>query len=114
MEKSKCREVPSNAEENGVFSAAVGSRFPIRAGQKARHTPGGFVIGVAVRTYQANVAVKSLTAEQAGWTDGGRNHSVGQLAYHIELWNQQNLAQLKGENLEKFSGNNDETFDKLN
>jgi uncharacterized damage-inducible protein DinB len=61
----------------------------------------------------ANVAVKGLTAEQASWTDGKGNHSVGQLAYHIVFWNRQNLARLKGENPEKFGGNNDETFDKF-
>ena len=61
----------------------------------------------------ANIAVKGLTAEQASWTDGKGNHSVGQLAYHIVYWNKQNLARLKGEKPEKFSGNNDETFDKF-
>jgi len=61
----------------------------------------------------ANVAVKGLTAEQASWTDGKGNHSVGQLAYHLVYWNRRNLANLKGEKLEKFSGNNDETFDKF-
>ena len=61
----------------------------------------------------ANVAVKGLTAEQASWTDGKGNHSVGQLAYHLVFWNRQNLARLKGENPEKFAGNNDETFDKF-
>src|ERR1700688_2877834 len=61
----------------------------------------------------ASVAVKGLTAEQANWTDGKGNHSVGQLAYHLVFWNRRNLARLKGENLEKFSGNNDETFDKF-
>lgn len=61
----------------------------------------------------ANVALKGLTAEQASWTDGKGNHSVGQLAYHIVFWNRQNLARLKGEKIEKFGGNNDETFDKL-
>ena len=61
----------------------------------------------------ANIAVKGLTAEQASWTDGKGNHSVGQLAYHIVYWNRRNLARLKGEQLEKFSGNNDETFDKF-
>src|SRR5437879_2950063 len=45
----------------------------------------------------ANTAVKGLTAEQANWTDGKGNHSVGQLAYHIVFWNRQNLARLKGE-----------------
>lgn len=61
----------------------------------------------------ANIAVKGLTAEQASWTDGKGNHSVGQLAYHIVYWNTRNLARLKGEPLDKFSGNNDETFDKF-
>ena len=58
----------------------------------------------------ANIAVKGLTPEQAKWTDGKGNHSVGQLAYHLVFWNRQSLARLKGETPEKFSGNNDETF----
>jgi uncharacterized damage-inducible protein DinB len=58
----------------------------------------------------ANTAVAGLTPEQANWTDGKGNHSVGQLAYHIVFWNQQVLAKLKGETPAKFSGNNDETF----
>lgn len=61
----------------------------------------------------ANIAVKGLTPEQASWRDSKGNHSVGQLAYHLVYWNQRNLQQLKGEKLEKFSGNNDETFDKF-
>jgi len=61
----------------------------------------------------ANVAVKGLTAEQASWTDGKGNHSVGQLAFHLVFWNRRNLLVLKGEKPEKFSGNNDETFDKF-
>src|SRR5262252_11037743 len=61
----------------------------------------------------ANVAVKGLTAEQASWTDGKGNHSVGQLANHLVFWNRQNLARLKGEKPEAFSGNNDETFTKF-
>src|SRR5215831_18942828 len=62
----------------------------------------------------ANIAVKGLTAEQASWSDGKGNHSVGQLAYHLVFWNQQNLAALKGEPPpQKYSGNNEETFDKF-
>lgn len=57
-----------------------------------------------------NTAVAGLTPEQANWTDGKGNHSVGQLAYHIVFWNQQVLSKLKGETPAKFSGNNDETF----
>lgn len=57
----------------------------------------------------ANVAVEGLTAEQANWSDG-KNHSVGQLVNHIVFWDRQSLAKLKGENPEKFGGNNDDTF----
>ena len=60
-----------------------------------------------------NIAVKGLTAEQASWSDGKGNHSVGQLAYHIVFWDKQTLAKLKGEKPDKFSGNNEETFDKF-
>lgn len=58
----------------------------------------------------ANVAVAGLTAEQASWTDGKGNHSVGQLANHLIFWNRQALAKFKGETPAKFDGNNDETF----
>lgn len=58
----------------------------------------------------ANVAVAGLTAEQANWTDGKGNHSIGQLAYHLIFWNTQSLAKFKGETPPKFNGNNDETF----
>jgi uncharacterized damage-inducible protein DinB len=58
----------------------------------------------------ANTAVAGLTAEQAKWTDGSGNHSVGQLANHLIFWNSQELARFKGEKPAKFDGNNDETF----
>ena len=58
-----------------------------------------------------NVAVDGLTAEQANWKDGKGNHSVGQLTYHLLFWNRRELAKFKGEPLDKFSGNNEETFD---
>ena len=57
----------------------------------------------------ANTAVEGLTAEQASWTDAKGNHSVGQLATHLIYWNRRNLANFKGQPLEK-AGNNDETF----
>ena len=56
------------------------------------------------------VAVDGLTPEQATWTDGKGNHSVGQLTYHLLFWDRRALEQFKGENPRKFSGNNDETF----
>lgn len=58
----------------------------------------------------ANVAVAGLTAEQASWTDGKGNHSVGQLANHLIFWNSEQLAKFKGETPPKFSGDNNETF----
>jgi uncharacterized damage-inducible protein DinB len=57
-----------------------------------------------------DVAVDGLTAEQASWKDGGGNHTVGQLTNHLLFWNRQELAKFKGQSPEKFSGNNDETF----
>jgi len=61
----------------------------------------------------ANVAVQGLTPEQASWTDGHGNHSVGQLANHLIFWNRRSLIQFKGETPDKFSGDNDETFNKF-
>jgi len=60
-----------------------------------------------------NTAISGLTAEQASWKDGKGNHSVGQQAYHLVFWNKQELAKFKGESPDKFSGNNEETFDKF-
>ena len=61
----------------------------------------------------ANVAVNGLSADQASWTDGKGNHSIGQLAYHLVFWNNNTLMRMKGQTPPKFSGNNDETFDKF-
>jgi uncharacterized damage-inducible protein DinB len=58
----------------------------------------------------ANTAVEGLTAEQASWTDGKGNHSVGQLVNHLVYWDHRSLQKFKGEPQEKFDGNNDETF----
>jgi uncharacterized damage-inducible protein DinB len=58
----------------------------------------------------ANTAVEGLTAEQARWSDGKGNHSVGQLTYHLVFWDKSELAKFKGEKPPRFSGNNDETF----
>jgi hypothetical protein len=60
-----------------------------------------------------NTAVEGLTAEQANWQPTQGGHSAGQLAYHILFWNRRNLQDLRGEPQDKFSGNNDETFDKF-
>ena len=56
-----------------------------------------------------NTAIHGITAEQAGWTDGKGNHSVGQLAYHLVFWNENALARLRGET-PKGPNSNDATF----
>jgi DinB family protein len=59
-----------------------------------------------------NTAVKGLTAEQASWTDGKGNHSVGQITHHLVFWNRWSLERLNGSS-EKYNGTNDETFYKF-
>ncbi len=59
----------------------------------------------------ANVAVEGLTAKQAMWKDVSGNHCIGQLATHITFWNDRLLKKFKNEPEEKFSGDNEETFD---
>jgi uncharacterized damage-inducible protein DinB len=61
----------------------------------------------------ASTAVAGLTAEQAQWTPGPGNHSVGQLAYHLWYWDARMLQQFKGEKLGAYDGNNNDTFDKF-
>jgi hypothetical protein len=58
----------------------------------------------------ANVAVDGMTAEQAKWTDGKGNHSVGMLTNHLVFWDTRALEDFKGVAHAKFNGNNDETF----
>jgi len=57
-----------------------------------------------------NTAMDGLTAEQAKWSDGKGNHSVGQLTYHLVYWDSEQLAKFKGEKPPAFDGNNEETF----
>jgi len=59
-----------------------------------------------------NTAMKGLSAEQASWSDGKGNHSLGQLAHHLVFWNRWTLARLNG-STEKYNGTNDETFYKF-
>ncbi|HLH33995.1 MAG TPA: DinB family protein [Alloacidobacterium sp.] len=57
-----------------------------------------------------NIAIEGLTPEQVNWKSNPNDHSIGQLTYHLVFWNKESLAKFKGETPEKFSGNNDETF----
>jgi len=60
-----------------------------------------------------SVAVDGLTAEQASWQPPAGGHSAGQLTYHLLFWNRRNLVKFRGETLDKFGGDNDETFAKF-
>lgn len=62
----------------------------------------------------ASQAVQGLTAEQASWSDGMGNHSIGQLATHLIFWNERMLRKFNGEELEKWEGDNQETFTSFN
>lgn len=57
-----------------------------------------------------SAALEGLTAEQAVWSDGSGNHSVGQLANHLLFWNERQLQKFRGQEPTPFNGNNDETF----
>jgi len=59
----------------------------------------------------ASVAVDGLTADQAKWSPGPGNHSIGQLAYHIWYWDDRELQEFNGVKPAPFDGNNNETFD---
>ncbi len=61
-----------------------------------------------------DVAAGHMTPQQAAWRDAKGNHSVGQLVYHLWFWDLRALQGLKHEPLEKYSGNNDDTFNNYN
>ena len=61
-----------------------------------------------------NIALEDVTPDQAKWTDGSGNHSIGQLASHLIFWNLQQLYSFKKLPQPKFDGNNDETFNSFN
>jgi uncharacterized damage-inducible protein DinB len=60
-----------------------------------------------------SIAIDGLTAEQAMWSPGKGNHSIGQLAYHIWYWDQRSLNNFNGVKNPPFDGNNNETFEKF-
>jgi hypothetical protein len=60
-----------------------------------------------------NIAIAGLTAQQANWKDGSENHSIAELTTHLIFWNKQSLDKFKGKKPDAFSGNNKETFSKV-
>ena len=61
-----------------------------------------------------SIAVTGLTADQAKWSPGKGQHSVGQLAYHLWFWDERALEEFNGVKPADFNGNNAETFDDFN
>lgn len=57
-----------------------------------------------------NTAVEGVTPEQARWTDGKGNHSIGQLVYHLAFWNERSLERFQGKKSPAFNTDNEETF----
>lgn len=55
-------------------------------------------------------SIEGVNARQAMWKPNDSCHSIGQLVYHIWFWNKQSLDKFYGRTPDKFSGNNDETF----
>ena len=106
-----------------VFTIVLALALPIAAaaqGKKPPTTLRGVLLEQLHTTHDqedwfvpATIAVQGLTAEQAMWSPGKGNHSVGQLAYHIWYWDSRELAEFKGEKPAPFDGNNNETFDKF-
>jgi uncharacterized damage-inducible protein DinB len=101
-----------------LFLAVLLFTLPAQAQQKPAPTLRSILLEQLKTTHNQedwfvppNIAVQGLTAEQASWRDGKENHSIGQLAAHLVFWNRQNLAEFNGEPAEKFSGNNNETFE---
>jgi uncharacterized damage-inducible protein DinB len=101
-----------------VLLALLLVTFPAQAQQKPAPTLRSILLEQLKTTHTqedwfvpANVAVQGLAAEQASWRDGKENHSIGQLTAHLVFWNRQNLAKFNGEPPEKYSGNNNETFE---
>jgi uncharacterized damage-inducible protein DinB len=99
-----------------VLLALLLVTFPAQAQQKPAPTLRSILLEQLKTTHTqedwfvpANVAVQGLAAEQA--SDGKENHSIGQLTAHLVFWNRQNLAKFNGEPPEKYSGNNNETFE---
>jgi len=101
-----------------LFLLLVGSLAASGQAKKAPTTLRGVLLEQLHTTHDqedwfvpANIAVQGLTADQAMWSPGKGNHSVGQLAYHLWYWDARALNDFKGVPNEKFDGNNNETFD---
>lgn len=60
-----------------------------------------------------NVAMDSLSSENANWHDESGNHSIAQLVSHLVFWNERLLKAMQGKEVVEFDGNNDLTFSEI-
>lgn len=60
-----------------------------------------------------NVALDGVSFEQANWKEKGADHSIAELTTHIIFWNEQELAKFLNQPEPKYSGDNKETFAKV-
>jgi hypothetical protein len=60
-----------------------------------------------------SIAIAGLTPEQANWKDKTDNHSIAELTTHLIFWDKQTLDKFYGKKPDAFSGNNKETFTKV-
>jgi DinB superfamily len=95
--------VPTMAQDQKPAEKPVTLRSTLLAQLKSTHNVDDWFVS-------EKTAVAGLTPEQANWSDGKGNHSVGQLVFHLVFWNERNLKNLKGEQQAKFSGNNEDSF----
>ena len=58
----------------------------------------------------AKMAIEGLSSDQAIWKDSTGNHSIIEIVSHIMFWNERNLRAFKGEAIDEFSNDNEETF----
>src|SRR5262249_61782924 len=58
-----------------------------------------------------DTAMAGLTPQPGWWRGGKGNHSVGQLVYHMAVWNRRSVAKLQREAATRFARDNEETVD---
>lgn len=106
--------------KNMLALALLLMSFPLFAQNKTTHSLRSALLEQLRSTHNKkewfvplNISVEGLSAEKAMWKDSSGNHSVAQLVGHLVFWNAQTLAKMKKQKPESFSGNNEETFEKV-
>lgn len=106
--------------KNTIVLVLMVAALPVFAQTKTTQTLRGALLEQLLTTHNkkewfvpVNTAVEGLSAEKAMWKDSSGNHSVAQLVGHLVFWNAQTLAKMKKQKPETFSGNNEETFAKV-